>query len=219
MKIFLDTANIGDIKKCIKTGLIDGVTTNPTHLSKESGDIKRHIVNICALLPDGCISVEVTEDLPERVYEQAKQIAALAPNIAVKIPCHAKYYEVIHALVQEGITLNITLVFSLTQALMMSKLGVTMISPFVGRLDDNGENGVELLYEIRSMLDKYGFKTELLAASIRNENHFKGAILARADSITLPIDVFEKSIIHVLTDQGMDKFNVDWKKLGIRQFP
>jgi len=136
MKIFLDTANIVAIKKLIPTGLIDGVTTNPSHLSKESGDIKKHILGICELLPQGEISVEITEQDPDAVYKQAKLIAALASNVVVKIPCHVMYYSIINRLVDEGITLNITLVFSLTQALMMAKLGVQIISPFMGRLDD-----------------------------------------------------------------------------------
>lgn len=221
MKIFLDTANIPAIKKVIATGLIDGVTTNPTHLSKESGDIKKHILEICALLPEGEISVEVTEHEPEAVYIQAKKIAALTENVVVKIPCHAAYYQVINRLVNEEVPLNITLVFSLTQALMMAKLGVQMISPFMGRLDalDGQGAGIQLVEQIRDMLDMNGFETELLAASIRSVEHFDQAILAGADSATLPVDIFEQSITHQLTAQGMAQFDADWKKLGISQFP
>lgn len=219
MKIFLDTAHIPSIKKYITTGLIDGVTTNPTHLSKESGNVTQHVLDICALLPEGQISVEVTEHDSKAVYKQAKQIAALAPNILVKVPCHAMYYPVITQLVKEDIPINVTLVFTLTQALMMAKMGVAMISPFIGRLDDSGAHGIDLIYQIRHMLDTYAFNAELLAASIRSEAHFCDAILAGADSITVPVDVFEKSITHFLTDQGMERFDADWKKLGIRQFP
>lgn len=221
MKIFLDTANIDAIRKHLSTGLIDGITTNPTHLSKESGDIKKHILTICDLLPEGQISVEITEHEPQAVYAQAKKIAALAKNVVVKIPCHELYYSTIKKLVDENVPINITLVFSLAQAFMMSKLGVQMISPFLGRLDDNqgAGSGIQLLEHIRHMLDNNGFETELLAASIRSVSHFEQAILAGADIVTLPIDVLEKAMEHPLTDQGMAKFNVDWQKLGIKQFP
>lgn len=221
MKLFLDTANIDAIKKWIDTGLIDGITSNPTHLSKESGDIKKHVLALCALLPEGQISVEVTEHEPEMVYRQAKKIAALAPNVIVKVPCYAPYYAIINRLVQEDVPLNITLVFSLTQALMMAKLGVCMISPFLGRLDDaqGPGTGVHVLEQIRGMLDIYGFGTELLAASIRSIEHFDAAIVAGVDIVTLPLEVFEQSITHRLTNQGMEKFDTDWKKLGIKQFP
>lgn len=219
MKIFLDTANIQAIKKWMLTDLIDGVTTNPTHLSKEGGDPKKRVLEICSLLPDGEISVEVTEKEPEAVYKQAKAIAALAENVVVKVPCHAQYYEIINRLVQEQVRLNITLVFSLTQGLMMCKMGVSMISPFVGRLDDNGQNGMALVMHLRDMIDQYGYETELLAASLRTVEHFHGAIEAGADIATLPVEVFEKSLAHPLTDQGIEKFDADWKKLGIAQFP
>src|SRR5690348_10507915 len=130
MKIFLDTANTESIKKWAQTGLIDGVTTNPTHLSKENKNPTEQVRTICALLPSGVISVEVVATEPEKVYQQARAIAKLADNVAVKVPCHAQYYTTIKKLVDEGITLNITLVFSLSQGLMMAKLGVKYISPF-----------------------------------------------------------------------------------------
>lgn len=219
MKIYLDTANIDAIKKYIATGLIDGITTNPTHLSKESGDLKKHILEICSLLPHGFISVQATEHEPNALYAQAKKIAALAPNVIVKIPCAAQYYSVIQRLVKEGIALNITLVFTVPQALFMSKLGVRIISPFIGRWDDNGADGIELLTQIRAMLDTYDFPTELLAASIRSVQHMNQALLVGADSITLPIPIFEQAMKNVLTDQGMQTFDADWNKLGIKQFP
>ena len=219
MKIFLDTANSEIIKKWANTGVIDGVTTNPTHLSKEGGDPTHLVKEICRILPHGCISVEVVETEASRVYDQAKAIADIATNIAVKIPCHTMYYEVIKQLVTEGVILNITLVFSLVQALMMAKLGVNYISPFIGRLDDNGENGLMLVAEMRHMLDFYHFKTQLLAASIRDQAHFEGAIMAGADVATVPVSVFEHSLDHVLTDKGMAQFLNDWKKLHIADFP
>lgn len=219
MKIFLDTANLEGIKKWAMTGLIDGVTTNPTHLSKEGGNPKEQILAICAALPEGEISVEVTEQDPDAVYKQAKDIAALAENIVVKIPCHHNYYQVIRRLAHEEIPLNITLVFSLVQGLMMCKLGVRYISPFVGRLDDIDVDGIELLPEMREMVDEYGFDTGILAASLRGVRHMHEAILAGADAATISLPVFEKMIEHPLTDQGIKTFSADWAKLGVRQFP
>ena len=219
MKIFLDTANIQAITEWALTGIIDGATTNPTHLFKEGGDPKKKVLEICSLLPDGEISVEVTTKKPEDVYNQAIQIAALAKNILVKIPCHLDYYAVIKKLVEKKIKINVTLVFSLAQALMMCKLGVTYISPFVGRLDDIDEDGAQLLYEIRSMIDQYGFQTQLLAASLRSSLHFHEAIMAGADAATIPVKVLEQITQHELTDKGMKLFDADWQKLSIKQFP
>lgn len=219
MKLFLDTANVKDIRKWIETGLIDGITTNPSHLSKEGSDPKKVILEICKLLPDGEISVEVTEKEPEAVYKQAQAIAALANNIVVKIPCHIDYYPVIKRLVDEGIKVNITLVFTLIQAVMMCKLGVHFISPFVGRWDDLDVPGVDVLYEIRQMIDQYGYETQILAASLRHVRHIHEAILADADVITVPVEVLEKGLTHILTDMGIKKFDADWQRLGIKQFP
>ena len=219
MKIFLDTANIDAIKKWAHTGLIEGVTTNPTHLSKEGNNPTQQILAICDAFPEGNISVEVTEIEPELVLMQARKIAALSDNITVKIPCHPHYYSVIKTLIAEGITLNITLVFSLAQGLMMAKLGAHYISPFIGRLDDIHKNGIELVQHLRHMIDWYDFETELLAASIRDVEHFEKALLAGADIATLPVEIFEKSLHHQLTDKGMAQFSADWKKLNIIHFP
>ena len=219
MDIFLDTAHIPSIKKQIATGLINGVTTNPSLLSKEGSDPKSVIKEICALFPHGAISVEVTQHEPEDVYKQAKEIAQLGSNVVVKIPCHSIYYPVIHKLVKDGVKINVTLVFTLMQGLMMSKLGVAYISPFVGRWDDVDVDGIILLEELRHMINEYGYNTKILAASIRSLRHFHQAIVAGADVVTLPIEVFEKSMDHMLTDQGIAKFNADWQKLGIKSFP
>ena len=219
MKIFLDTANIELIKKWAHTGLIDGVTTNPTHLSKENTNPTEQVLAICDILPLGVISAEITETDPEAVYVQARKIAALSDNIAVKIPCHSDYYHIIKKLVEEDVSLNITLVFSLVQGLMMAKLGVDYISPFVGRLDDIGADGSALVRQLRHMLDWYGFETQLLAASIRDTHHLEQAIMAGADIATVPGTVFEQSLAHQLTDKGMAQFLADWKKLNIAHFP
>ncbi|OGB96992.1 hypothetical protein A3F06_01410 [candidate division TM6 bacterium RIFCSPHIGHO2_12_FULL_36_22] len=219
MKIFLDTANVADIKKWSHMGIIDGVTTNPSHLSKEGGNPVEIIKEIMKILPHGEISVEVTEKDPMAVYEQAKKIAALGNNILVKVPCASEYYDIINKLVQENVKLNITLVFTLIQSLMMCKLGVTYISPFIGRLNDIDEDGIEVLHEIKYMQTQYDFSTGILAASIRTVDQFHGTIDAGVDAVTLSAETLEKAVKHPLTEQGMEKFDADWKKLGIKKFP
>lgn len=218
MKFFLDTANLEALTKAKKTGLINGVTTNPTHLSRE-GEGTHLVKQIATLLPDCDISVEVTEKSPEAVYNQAKEIAQLAPNIVVKIPCSKDYVPVIHTLVQEGIPLNITLLFSVVQGLCMAKLQVKYISPFVGRLDDIDADGIQLIRDLREVLDTYDYKTELLAASLRSIPHIRDSALAGADIATLPVKLFEKMLDHPLTDKGIKLFDEDWQKLGIKKFP
>lgn len=219
MKLFLDTADVEQIRFWHQTGLIDGVTTNPSHLAKEGGDAKEVVKKICALMPNGQVSVEVTQVEPEAVYKQAKEIAALADNVVVKVPCHRDYYAVIKRLAQEDVPLNITLVFTLIQGMLMCKLGVQYISPFIGRWDDIDVPGIELLYEMRVMVDSYGFETYILAASLRGVRRMHDAILAGADVATVPLDVMDKMTDHPLTDRGMEKFLSDWKKLGITKFP
>ncbi|MCK5632680.1 fructose-6-phosphate aldolase [bacterium] len=220
MKFFLDTANIKDIKSWVDTGLIDGVTTNPTLISKEKGDPKKTIKEICKLVKNGDVSVEVTEKDPKKVYAQAKKITKIAKNVVVKIPCHPDYFSVIKKLVKEGVRLNITLVFSLAQGLAMCKLGVEYISPFIGRLDDIGSDGMQLVADLRQMIDEYGFvKTEIIAASIRGVQHLQESILLGADIATVPAAILHKAMLHPLTDNGMKKFLDDWKKVGRKTFP
>lgn len=213
MRIFLDTANYQDIKKWVATGLVDGVTTNPSLLSKEGADIKKNLLDICSLV-EGDVSIEVVEKSPEAVYKQAHEIAALAENVVVKIPFSLEYLPVIKKLVEEDVKLNITLVFSALQALMVAKLGVYIISPFVGRIDDTGLDGMELVGEIMDIKNNYGFETEILAASIRTIAHWKQAALVGADIVTLPSSILEKAMHHPLTEQGIIMFDADWKKLG-----
>jgi transaldolase len=219
MKIFLDTAHVASIQKLAATGLIAGVTTNPTHLSNEDGSPLDVVKKICALLPHGAISVEVTEQKPEEVYRQAQKIAKIAPNVVVKIPCHLDYCELIHKLVQEGVKINITLVFTVLQGLMMAQLGVAYISPFVGRLDDNDVNGIQLVEDLRFVLDQYNLPTQLLAASLRSVRQVHEVAMAGADVATMKPEIFEQLLHHPLTDDGMELFESDWKKLEIKQFP
>lgn len=217
--IFLDTAEVEVIKQWIPTGLIDGVTTNPTLLSRAKKDPRVVLQEICALLPQGHVSIEVTEKSPDAVYKQALALAALATNVVVKIPCHKDYFSVIHRLVNEGIKLNITLVFTLGQGLMMAKLGVVYISPFVGRWDDIDVDGIPLLHELRAMIDTYGYKTKVLAASLRHVRHVHQAIDAGVHVLTIPVEVFDKLVDNPLTNQGIALFDKDWAAVGIKQFP
>ncbi len=217
MKLFLDSANVENIKQW--RYLLDGITTNPSNLAKEGNNPTKRIIEICSLMKGKDVSVEVTEKEPKAVYVQAKQLAALHKNVVVKIPCHQAYYPIIKQLVEENIAINITLVFTLIQAFLMGKLGVRYISPFVGRWDDIDVDGVELLYEIRSMIDRYNYPTQLLAASLRHIRHFHEAIAAGADVATVPVELLTKATEHMLTDKGIEQFSNDWKKLKIKKFP
>jgi transaldolase len=219
MKLFLDTADSALIAQWAATGLIDGVTTNPSHLFKAGGNPREVVLEICSLLPNGEISVEITEKEPKKVYEQAHAIAKLHKNVLVKVPCHKDYYAVIKKLTQDGVRINVTLVFTLVQALFMCKLGVRYISPFIGRWDDIDVKGADLLFEIREMIDGYGFETGLLAASLRSVRHLHEATSAGADAATVPVAVLEQASTHLLTDRGMQLFDADWKKLNIEKFP
>ncbi|MBN1549156.1 fructose-6-phosphate aldolase [Candidatus Babeliales bacterium] len=219
MKLFLDTADVGALQRWIPTGIIDGVTTNPTLLSKATSDPLETIQVISGLLPHGDVSVEVTEEDMTSIYEQAHRIARLANNIVVKIPCHIKYYPIMERLVKEGVKVNVTLVFTLFQGLAMTKLGVRYISPFIGRLEDVETDGMGLIRQLRSMLDMYGNETELLAASLRSVQHLHEVIEIGVDAATVPVSILEKAVNHPLTDEGMKRFIHDWKQLGIKQFP
>ena len=213
MKIFLDTANREVIKKHLATGLIDGITTNPTHLSKEGPNTKEVLLAICTMVT-GPVSIEVVEKAPDAVYRQAHEISKLAGNVVVKIPFAEMYLPVIKRLVEEGVLLNITLIFSPLQALMVAKLGVAFISPFAGRIDDTGACGMELIEELVSLKDIYEFESQILAASLRSVVHWKQAALAGANIATLPPTVFEQAMVHPLTQKGIELFDADWKKLG-----
>ncbi|MBA3536844.1 fructose-6-phosphate aldolase [Candidatus Dependentiae bacterium] len=219
MKLFLDSANVDSIKKGIQTGLVDGITTNPTLLSKESGNLRDLLVTICKTVYPHDVSIEVTERDPQALYEQAKTIAQIAPNVVVKIPCYTEYLPVIKKLVAEGVGINITLLFSAVQGLLMGKLGVKYISPFVGRLDDIDSDGLQLIKDLRTIYNTYGVKTQILAASLRSVSHVHQVALAGADIATLPVTLFESLADHPLTTKGMAKFEEDWHKLGISKFP
>jgi transaldolase len=213
VKIFLDTANRTLIEQWLPTGLVDGVTTNPTLLSKEGPDTKKVLLDICAMVP-GHVSIEVVEKSPEDVYRQALEISKFAPNVVVKIPCSTMYLPVIRKLVKEGVKINVTLVFTALQSLIVAKLGVTYISPFIGRWDDIAIEGVDLVPTLVTLKKNYGFKSEILAASIRNILHWQKAAEAGADVVTLPPPLLEQALKHPLTERGIELFDNDWKKLG-----
>lgn len=213
MKLFLDTANRDMIKKWVSTGVIDGVTTNPSLLSKEGTDTKKVLLDICNMV-QGDVSIEVVKKDPEAVYKQAKEIAAIANNVVVKIPFAYEYLPIIKRLTNEEVKINVTLIFSLLQALLVAKLNVTYISPFIGRWDDIDVNGVELIGKLVNMVEQYGFVSQILAASIRHLMHWHEVLLVGADVATVPPKLLEQLMHHPLTEQGIKKFDDDWKKLG-----
>lgn len=213
MKLFLDTANREMIKKWVATGIIDGVTTNPTLLSKEGPNTKEVLLDICKMV-DGDVSIEVVKKEPADVYKQAKEIAALAENVVVKIPFAVEYLPVIKRLVGEGVHVNVTLIFSLMQALLVAKLDVAYISPFVGRLDDIDGSGIGLVADLVQMVDKYSFSSQILAASIRHVKHLNDVITIGADVATVPPSLLDQMVVHPLTEKGIKIFDQDWQKLG-----
>lgn len=219
MKIFLDTVDVAAVKKWSSYGLIDGVTTNPGLLSRAAGNPIDAIKQIIACMPQGDISVEITETESEKAYKQAHEIARLGSNVVVKIPCHTDYYDLIHTLIKENIRLNITLVFSLAQGVMMGKMGATYISPFVGRLEDNNIDGIFLLHQLHHVIKQYGWKTQILAASLRTVDHVNDAWMTSVDAITVPPSILEQLTTHNLTNEGIARFKQEWSKKGITQFP
>ncbi len=219
MKIFLDTAHLESIEKAKETGLVEGITTNPTHLSKEGGESLVLLKKICRIVYPADVSIEITQKEASAVYNQAHEIYAIAPNVVVKIPCVMNYASLIQKLVLDGVAVNITLVFSANQGFLMSKLGVKYISPFIGRLDDIDADGINLIFDLKRMLTNYNLPTQILAASLRSPLHFHAAALSGADTATVPVHLFESLLNHPLTDQGIELFDRDWKKLGITKFP
>jgi transaldolase len=213
MKFFIDTANIEEIKKANKLGMVDGVTTNPSLVSKEGREFNGLIKEICDIV-DGPVSAEVVSVDADGMVREAKDLAKLADNIVVKIPLIEEGLKAVKILSKEGINTNVTLCFSAIQALMAAKAGAAYISPFVGRLDDIGHRGMDLVDEILTIYDNYGFETEVIVASIRNPIHVLDAALMGADIATIPYKVIQQLAKHPLTDIGLEKFLADWKKQG-----
>jgi len=213
MKFFIDTANIDEIKKANELGMVDGVTTNPTLVSKEGREFKGLIKEICDLV-DGPVNAEVVSLDADGMVREAKELAKLADNIVLKIPLIEEGLKAVKILTQEGIKINVTLCFSPIQALMAAKAGANYISSFVGRLDDISYRGMELVEQIITIYDSYGFETEVIVASVRNPIHVLDAALMGADIATIPYKVIQQLIKHPLTDIGLEKCLSDWKKLG-----
>lgn len=213
MKIFIDTADIAEIREAASLGLLDGVTTNPTLVAATGRPMRDVLAEICDLV-DGPVSGEVLSTHHDEMIEEAHELAAIAPNIVVKIPLIADGLRVVKELTAEGIRTNVTLCFSPIQALLAAKAGATFISPFIGRVDDIGLDGMELIAEIRQIYDNYDFKTEILAASIRTVNHVKQAALIGADVATVPPATLKALVKHPLTDKGLEMFLADWAKTG-----
>lgn len=213
MKFFIDTANVEEIKKANELGLLDGVTTNPSLVYKEGREFRDLIKEICDIV-NGPVSAEVVSTDAEGMINEARDLAKIADNIVVKIPLIKEGLRAVKILSGEGIKTNVTLCFSAVQALMAAKAGADYISPFVGRLDDIGKNGMELVEQIVTIYEAYGYETEIIVASIRNPIHVLEAALMGADISTIPFKVMEQLIKHPLTDIGLDKFLADWNKIG-----
>jgi transaldolase len=214
MKFFLDTANLAEIRWAAQAGLIDGVTTNPTLLSKDASDLEPDDVlkEICSLV-DGPVSAEVVAVDGEGMYEEGRKLARIDDNIVVKIPMLEDGMVAVRRLRAEGININVTLCFSSVQCLIAAKAGATYVSPFLGRLDDIGHDGMDVIRETRQMFDNYSIETELLAASIRHPRHVAEAALIGADIATMPTATLKRLLLHPLTDRGLDQFLNDWSKL------
>jgi len=213
MKFFVDTAEIADIKKLYETGLLDGVTTNPSLVAKSGRNFLEVIAEICAIVP-GPVSAEVASTEYDGMIAEGRKLAKIAKNVVVKLPLTVDGLRATKTFTDEGIKTNVTLCFSPNQALLAAKVGATYVSPFIGRLDDINLEGVELIENIRQIYDNYDFKTEILAASIRSANHVTQAALAGADVATIPPPVIYKLADHPLTKSGLEQFVKDWKATG-----
>ena len=213
MKFFLDTANIEEIKRVNDWGLLDGVTTNPTLIAKTGKPFLQVAKEIIEVLGDRPVSLEVVATDYEGMVKQAREIAKLGSNVAVKIPMTPDGIKAVKTLSEEGIKTNVTLVFSPTQALLAAKAGATYVSPFVGRLDDISMEGMKLIEEIVTIYNNYGFETEIIVASVRHPEHVRMAALLGADIATIPFAVMEKLFKHPLTDIGLERFLKDWNNL------
>lgn len=212
MKFFLDTANLDEIRAGAALGIVDGITTNPSLVAKEGKDFKTLVGQICEII-SGPVSAEVTSVDCAGMLKEARELSKIAENVIVKLPTIAEGVKALKICTEEGIRTNLTLVFQPLQALIVAKCGATFCSPFLGRLDDIGHDGMALIEEIRLIYDNYGYSTEILAASLRHPLHVVQAAKAGADIGTMPYKVFDQLLNHPLTDIGLEKFLADWKKL------
>lgn len=213
MKLFLDTANLQEIREVASWGILDGVTTNPTLCSKENVPFEKLVKEICALV-SGPVSVECVSSRAEEIVAEARKLNQLASNLAIKIPVNLDGLKATRILSAEGIKVNMTLVFSPSQALLAAKAGAAFVSPFIGRLDDISHHGLELVEQILTIYENYDFPTEVIVASVRHPGHVVEAALLGAHIATAPYSVMEKLVKHPLTDIGIERFLQDWKKVA-----
>jgi transaldolase len=213
MQLFLDTANLDEIREGVSWGVITGVTTNPSLMAKERVPYRQRIMEICQFVP-GPVSVEVLGQEADRMVEEARELATWAPNVVVKIPMTQEGLKAVKALSAAGIRTNMTLAFSANQALLAALAGATYISPFVGRLDDIGHEGMALVEQIVSIYENYDFPTQIIAASIRHPLHVTQAALAGSHIATIPFSVLQGIVRHPLTDLGIQRFHEDWQKVA-----
>jgi transaldolase len=212
MKIFLDTANLEEIRRGVALGVVDGVTTNPTLVAREKRPFREHILDICEIVKDGVVNAEVVSTETAGILREAREVASWHPNIVVKLPMIPDGVQALTVLSKEGIRVNVTLVFSASQALLVAKAGAYFVSPFLGRLDDIGQDGLKLLREILEIYRAYNFSTQVLAASLRHPIHVVEAAKMGSHIGTLPFKVFEQLFQHPLTDRGLAAFLKDWEK-------
>ena len=212
MKFFLDTANLDEIRNGVSLGVVDGVTTNPTLVAKEKQPFREHILEICKIVKDGVVNAEVVSTDTQGILREAREIATWHPNIVVKLPTIPDGVRALSTLSKEGIRVNMTLVFSAPQALIVAKAGAFFVSPFLGRMDDISSDGLTLLREIMDIYQAYHFSTQVLAASLRHPLHVVAAARMGAHIGTMPYKVFEMLFKHPLTDRGLEGFLKDWEK-------
>ncbi len=212
MKFFLDTANVDEIRKVAELGILDGVTTNPSLVAKEKRNFRQTIEEICEIV-SGPVSAETVSLDWEGMVREGRELASWAPNVYVKVPLTADGLRAVKTLSSEGIKTNVTLVFSAPQGLLAAKAGASIVSPFVGRLDDIGHDGLSLIRDLREIFDNYAIKTEILSASIRHPIHVIESAKAGADIATMPYAVLQALLKHPLTDRGIERFLADWKTL------
>jgi transaldolase len=212
MKFFLDTANLEEIRQGVSLGVIDGITTNPTLVAKEKRPFREHILEICKIVKDGVVNAEVVSTDTDGILREAREIASWHPNIVVKVPMIPEGVRALSVLSKEGIRVNVTLVFSPSQALIVAKAGAYFVSPFLGRLDDISIDGLTLLREILDIYRAYNFPTQVLAASLRHPLHVVEAARMGTHIGTMPYKVFDQLFKHPLTDRGLEGFLKDWEK-------
>lgn len=215
MKVFIDTANVDEIREAVSMGIVDGVTTNPTLMAKERGTFGEILTEICSLV-EGPVSAEVVSEEAEGMIQEARDLAAIGKNITIKVPMSIEGMKAVKTLGQEGIWTNMTLVFSPSQAILAAKAGARFISPFVGRVDDMSHFGMDSVRQIVTIYDNYGFDTEVIVASVRHPLHVVEAALAGAHIATIPFKVIQLLVKHPLTDIGIRRFKEDWEKVTKR---